>query len=76
MLSHIGFKVGPLQKANFSDVIIKNFRHPSNALFSAQENPTLFTNSQIAWNGIQNTPVDIAKLTNKILTEYRHLYGN
>ena len=53
MLSHIGFKVGPLQKANFSDVIIKNFRHPSNALFTAQENPSLFTQSQIVWDGKQ-----------------------
>ncbi len=53
MLSHIGFQMEPQQKAYFSDVIIKNFRHPSNALFSAQDNPALFTQSQIVWNGKQ-----------------------
>jgi alpha-L-rhamnosidase len=53
MLSEIGFQANPNQKAQFSDVIIRNFRYPSNPLFSANENPTLFTQANVAWDGKQ-----------------------
>jgi alpha-L-rhamnosidase len=51
MLSEIGFQANPNQKAFFSDVIIRNFRYPSNALFSASENPSQFTQANVSWDG-------------------------
>ena len=38
MLSEIGFQVGDAQIAHFSDVLVKNFRFPSNTLFSEKLN--------------------------------------
>ncbi|MEY3855103.1 MAG: hypothetical protein RIS68_1117, partial [Bacteroidota bacterium] len=55
MLSEIGFQANPNQKAQFSDVIIRNFRYPSNPLFSANENPALFAQANVAWDGNQFT---------------------
>ena len=51
MLSEIGFQTNPNQKAYFSDVIIRNFRYPSNALFSASENPSQFSQTNVSWDG-------------------------
>jgi len=42
MLADIGFRVGDNQTAQFSDVTIKNFRIPSNALFSEKLNTTSY----------------------------------
>ncbi len=49
MLAEIGFQVPAGETAYFSDVLIKNFRQPSNTLFAAAENPGLWPN----WNGKQ-----------------------
>jgi alpha-L-rhamnosidase len=49
MLADIGFKTGANQKANFSDVLIKNFRAPSNTLWSENLN-------QSTYKGIFNHP--------------------
>ncbi|MHA8057312.1 family 78 glycoside hydrolase catalytic domain [Aquirufa nivalisilvae] len=53
MLSEIGFQVPANQKALFSGVLIKNFRFPSNTLFDAAENPSLFSHNSIQWDGKQ-----------------------
>ena len=42
MLSEIGFATAAGQSARFSDVIIRNFRMPSNPLFEASQNPELW----------------------------------
>ena len=42
MLSEIGFATETGESARFSDVIIRNFRLPSNPLFQASENPGLW----------------------------------
>ena len=42
MLSEIGFATGAGHSARFSDVIIRNFRLPSNPLFEAKQNPRLW----------------------------------
>ena len=42
MLSEIGFATNEGETARFSDVIIRNFRLPSNPLFQASENPSLW----------------------------------
>ncbi|MHA8066705.1 family 78 glycoside hydrolase catalytic domain [Aquirufa sp. ROCK2-A2] len=51
MLSEIGFQVPANQKAHFSDVQIKNYRSPSNILFDASENPPLFLEKGVEWDG-------------------------
>ena len=43
MLSDIGFTTNEGESARFSEVIIRNFRLPSNPLFQANENPGLWT---------------------------------
>ena len=40
MVADIGFKTAANQKAYFSDILIKNLRYPSNALFSEESNQT------------------------------------
>lgn len=47
MLAEIGFQVPTGETAYFSDVLIKNFRQPSNTLFAAEENPGLWPH----WDG-------------------------
>lgn len=42
MLSEIGFSTGTGESARFSNVIIRNFRLPSNPLFEAEQNPGLW----------------------------------
>ena len=43
MLADIGFKTNANQKAAFSDILIKNFRYPSNTLFFENLNQTTYT---------------------------------
>ena len=43
MLADIGFRVGANQTAQFSDVTIKNYRFPSNALFTEKLNSTSYS---------------------------------
>ncbi len=49
MLAEIGFQAPAGETAYFSDVLIKNFRQPSNTLFAAAENPGLWP----GWDGKQ-----------------------
>ena len=49
MLAEIGFQVPAGETAFFSEVLIKNFRQPSNTLFAAAEKPGLWP----GWDGKQ-----------------------
>jgi alpha-L-rhamnosidase len=51
MLADVGFQVKDNQTAHFSEVVLRNYRYPSNALFTeARQNETIFKSNQLAFS--------------------------